>query len=421
MPPKKAAKRGRPRSVMAKQVSDVDDTVPTRLVGSRRRTIRVPSKDFPASPRLAGPKRRKTATPVQQQGSQSDGTSVPTRLVGETLGDNPHPTIDTQALVAQITNQVCEQLRTQGVMPATTSTSPTLTMPPHTSTTVAPIEQDVESDDDDTDDTPDIISGAINGLLSGEQTHDDDVSDPIFQSSSLPLGSVVPTKIKSRIWADEYVELQSLIKDDDEEEVTFTLNKNKGGSLLSVATPNQRAKPINNIQDWSNAMLVFGAIYTQRHPSTAPKLFKYIKTVRDMESKGGNWSYYDIQFRKLKAHNGWNWDFIHWELHFQAMSPTPNTRHLPHAPLTVQGSSRKGKGYNNMNNNRPFLVPHGFCWSYHKTGKCDQSVPCRYKHLCFKCKEGQHTAKWCRSRRDHHTDSATRPAVQKSPNTSKRK
>ena len=168
-----------PAGGATKQVSDVNDTMPTRFVGSRRRTICMSSKDFPVSPRLAGPKRRKTTTPAQQHGSQLDVTPVPSRLVSEILqndrsleGDNAS---NNQHPSSRNTNH---QPSVWTVETATTSTSATLTIPPHNSKPVAPIEQDVDSDDEDTYDIPDIISGAINGLLSGEHTQDDDVSDP---------------------------------------------------------------------------------------------------------------------------------------------------------------------------------------------------------------------------------------------------
>ena len=81
--------------------------------------------------------------------------------------------------------------------------------------------------------------------------------------------------------------------------------------------------------------MTFGAIYTERHHTTAPAMFKYIKTVRDMAAHGGNWTFYDIQFVKQKARYHWQWDFIHWELHFNAMPKhVPTFSPIPQCDMT---------------------------------------------------------------------------------------
>ena len=252
----------------------------------------------------------------------------------------------------------------------------------------------------------------INNLLTGET---DNVNPPFadndFQSASLPLGATIPPKVQSKIWADQFVDLRILLKDNDDEEYTFTLNKQLGKSSVSVMSPTQRSKPLEEIQEWTAAMLTFGAIYTERHPHTAPKLFKYIKTVRDMEARGGNWTYYDTQFRKLKAQRNWSWDFTHWELHFNAMAQTTASKRQINSRF---GKDKKFPKY------QPFLVPNGFCWGFHRAGKCDNTSPCPYKHLCFKCKSQNHPAKWCRHRDQIQEKFTANKAKSTTANPSKR-
>jgi len=107
-------------------------------------------------------------------------------------------------------------------------------------------------------------------------------------------------------------------------------------------------------------MLTLGTIYMERHPGAAPAMFKYIKTVRDMATRGGNWSFYDTQFHKQKVRFHWQWDFIHWELHFNAITK-PVTK-SPFVPMERNATQKKMLL-------QPFHVPRCFCWGYDKTGK----------------------------------------------------
>lgn len=127
-----------------------------------------------------------------------------------------------------------------------------------------------------------MFAAAINDLIAGEcpsTNRQSEVNE--FQSVSLTLGSTVPTKIKSKIWADEFVELRSLTKETEEDEFTFTVWKNRSGSSIATIPTGHKATIIDNIEEWTNAMMTLGAIYTGRHPRSSPALFKYIKTVRD--------------------------------------------------------------------------------------------------------------------------------------------
>jgi hypothetical protein len=113
----------------------------------------------------------------------------------------------------------------------------------------AAIDPDSISDSDEDMENNRVISGAINNMLSGENIA---LLKPMsnnsdFQSVSLPLGATVDRKIKAKIWDDQYVDLNSLIKDSDDDDITFTLSRKS--SSLSFASPNHRSKPIEDIQD----------------------------------------------------------------------------------------------------------------------------------------------------------------------------
>ena len=143
-------------------------------------------------------------------------------------------------------------------------------------------------------------------------------------------------------------------------------------------------KQIQDIDEWTSAMLIFGAIYAERYPQESPALFKYIKVVRDLKLKcyGARWTYYDIQFRKLKSQMEWTWDFINWELYFAA---------------TSQKVQQQSTSNNNIKRPQSFRVPKGYCWNHQRDASCSNSS-CPWKHECCIC-HGSHSAKFCQQRK----------------------
>ena len=49
---------------------------------------------------------------------------------------------------------------------------------------------------------------------------------------------------------------------------------------------------------------------------------KYGEVVRDLAARGGNWRFYDTQFRSLRQSNvpGMPWGTTHWELWIRAQN-----------------------------------------------------------------------------------------------------
>ena len=130
-----------------------------------------------------------------------------------------------------------------------------------------------------------------------------------------------------------------------------------------------RIKPINTIDLWTSAFQIFVGVYTSKFPQEAPSFMKYGEVVRDLNARGGNWRFYDTQFRFLRQSNvpGMPWGTTHWELWIRAQNMKPNTQARPN--LSPASTVQLG----------PF-VPLGYCWKYHKGFKC---AGCNYKHQLF--------------------------------------
>ena len=85
------------------------------------------------------------------------------------------------------------------------------------------------------------------------------------------LGATLDMRIKSRIWAGQYVDLPSLISSVGSN--SLTVNMDNGALTLSLATP--RTAPIEHIWAWLRLFATYTAVYTERQPQAAPGLFTY--------------------------------------------------------------------------------------------------------------------------------------------------
>ena len=211
----------------------------------------------------------------------------------------------------------------------------------------------------------------------------------------VPLASRVPEKIQTKIWANEYVELDSQcssIPGDPKYNFTVKTPATSNQPIFTLESV-QNTERITTIDHWTSAFQIFVAIYTVRFPESAPALMKYSATVRYLAAKNAHWKYYDENFRYLMQKSLFPWDDIHWELWLQAHHMNRNS-----SQTAMSGSS----------STRPFKqpLPRGFCWKFHQGDKC---FGCNFKRECFKC-GATHPRSKCRSSKPPAATSRTVPA-----------
>ena len=119
-----------------------------------------------------------------------------------------------------------------------------------------------------------------------------------FTSVSVPLTSRVSSKIKAKIWANEYINFGSLLSDSPQQEGKYSLSMSPsvaGSSSQPQLTlePCHVSKKITNISQWVSAFNIFVSVYAERFNNYTPQLMKYCEVVRDLASKGGGWHWYD--------------------------------------------------------------------------------------------------------------------------------
>ena len=122
----------------------------------------------------------------------------------------------------------------------------------------------------------------------------------------------------------------------------------------------------------------------QRNPHEAPSLMKYGQIILDLAICGQNWHFYDKNFCHLpfapNTGKSCSMGTIQSELWLRSQYPVralQSTHQVNEVPKTG-GSS----------------IPLGYCFKYHRRQFCS-AVNCAFKHVCFKCQKGAHSASTC--------------------------
>ena len=234
----------------------------------------------------------------------------------------------------------------------------------------------------------------------------------VFNSICNPLGDDLPHSIKEKIRKGEFVDFGSLIN----QRADNTLPSNTSNMSLTVNSEGQitlnQSKPsrrITTIHAWTNAFLIYTAVYLRSHPNRAQDLLKYGHIVRTAASRFGGWGWrdYDEQFRRrqeVHPQNPWaSIDGELWTLLVAVPSVTMNPWSSQGQARSFRGpKSKKGNTEGYQQNNKQATSQGkqkggGFCYSFNNTGLCNRKN-CRFTHTCSKCKKEGHGANICSSR-----------------------
>ena len=200
--------------------------------------------------------------------------------------------------------------------------------------------------------------------------------------ASVPLGKLVDPKVRAKIWAKQYVDLEILVGNTTPQTM-LVLDVDSNNPLVQVK--DQVTKKIANIEQWSDAFLVYIAIYTEQYPAEVPGILKYMQIVRTMASNSRTNVFlsYDRDFRKLRAHDSMPWSTLHQELFF-SLSQQAVTQNATF-PLRRQPNPKKQS------------FPAGYCFSFCSFGRC-KNPWCTFKHQCPTC-SAPHAMSQCPIRR----------------------
>lgn len=206
---------------------------------------------------------------------------------------------------------------------------------------------------------------------------------------SKPVGLGVDMKIKTKILANEYIKLATLIpKSSFEQEPKFK-SVEKDGQLIFIKSND--TSQIKTIAQWMEAFHVFVAIYCIKYPDEVGQLMTYAQIIQGIAKSCGDEAAisYDEKFRQWRqvAPRACPWDTKNSELFHDAM---------------VQGFEAKTKL-----KKQPFRATPSkqkYCFTFNNTGSCNRGNSCPYAHICQYCsnkhsrlhctkyKQGQHSA-----------------------------
>jgi hypothetical protein len=237
-----------------------------------------------------------------------------------------------------------------------------------------------------------------------------------FRSIALPIDLHISDKIKQKIWAGEYIDLNTINDKNENLEYTMKITNNQQGPYINFV-PTKQGTTISNIAQWFTAFDIFMVIYCKKYTNEISNLMTYRSKIRNLSSKGGDWIRYDIQYRKMKAIYNMNWEIPHFKLWLDCSLNPPKINNnnntynrKPRQPFRQQGV--QNKSYPTYST----TVPAGFCFNYHSGRTCQFYEHCNYSHKCFatNCKDTTHS--YAKNHKKE-TNNITKPNFTKSNST----
>ncbi|EDO40678.1 predicted protein [Nematostella vectensis] len=236
-------------------------------------------------------------------------------------------------------------------------------------------------------DLTEVEVSSIMGRKSQLSASTQDKPDTEFCSVGIDLTCRVSDRIKAKIWANEYVNLnQLLVVSPEETKLRLSIDTEGENPGLLCLDPVHSKKKASSLHEWVTAFNIYIAVFVSKEPTAASGLLKYSEVVRDIASRGGNWRFYDEQFRLIRQSqpNTHGWNTINWELWNQAC----HTISVPRSnPTDNKVANRR------QYQNRPFSsMPKVYCFRFHTGQFCDGG--CRFKRAFFRC-GASHSANLC--------------------------
>ena len=228
--------------------------------------------------------------------------------------------------------------------------------------------------------TQKVVEDHINNLT-GEDT--ESLPPLSFNSVRRPVDYHISDKLKSKIWANEFVDMGQMLESGQNSEFSVIATTSSEFKIIQKDTP----KKIHNIHQWSSAFMTYLAIYCKKNPDSVSSLVHYNNRIRSLASKGGDWMKYDTGFRKMRERELTDWANTDWELWFECLTSSPSFKYNANRAQPPFPNSFRRKQIDRKKH------PNGYCFRFHETNQCSRSG-CPFKHTCYKC-EGAHPVSKC--------------------------
>lgn len=197
-------------------------------------------------------------------------------------------------------------------------------------------------------------------------------------SMARPLDLGIDSKIKGKIWANQFIDLYTLLPSKRKERLELVDN---GDGVIRCKKSTSGS--ITSIDHWLEAFHVFVAIYTAKYPTEAPSLMRHMNIVHKLAKQAGDEAalFYDEQFRLWREDQPelLPWGMINSELQNEALA---------------MGISKTFK-QNPAGQRKPKTGIKKYCFRFNnQNGQCPKGKDCSFPHICQKC-GGPHSRKQC--------------------------
>ena len=301
------------------------------------------------------------------------------------------------SIVPAITQSVVSSLTQLGVIP---KPSATVTQPP-----LDPLEKDNGLNAAYQGDQPLQINQ--HNQLPNEQIRAQDeiahtdLPEHKLVSMARPLGLGIDSKIKDKIWANQYVELHTLLSTKKTDKIEFVDN---GDGFLKCKKSNSAA--IKTFDKWLEAFHTFVAIYSSKFPKETPNLMRHATIVQRLSKQAGDEAalFYDEHFRLWRQDNP---EYLPWgQLNSE----------LQNEALAMGFSEKHNQPFQNKSKQAGSSKP--YCFRYNNSnGHCPRQN-CPFQHKCQKC-GGSHSKKQCTSKPINNDSNTKRNPLSTVPAASK--
>lgn len=107
-------------------------------------------------------------------------------------------------------------------------------------------------------------------------------STDLSGGTSIPLGTHVTQQTKEKIWADDYIELRSLLSTEVASDPWSITLAPSTIALRSNYNNSQHKKPPLSFHEWTEAFHIYTTIYVQKFPQEAQNMIKYMSQIREL-------------------------------------------------------------------------------------------------------------------------------------------
>ncbi|MCP3892333.1 MAG: hypothetical protein GY702_26185, partial [Desulfobulbaceae bacterium] len=243
---------------------------------------------------------------------------------------------------------------------------------------------------------------AVLGVRQGKQKNSS--TDSAIYQPYLIRGATLDKKLKTKIWAGEFIDLSQLVTKVDHSSTVNMSYTESLGTQINLAPV--KSRPPNTFGEWFRQFNIYVCIYIQKFPEEGPSLITYmdkIYTLSQEKPLSYTWRAYDESFRRIRAvvPDESRFDDMPWHITVEAL--LREARDASFSSKTTQNQSFRGQ------NGQKDTLPTTFqtqnqgqqqqklCFDYNNRTKGCSRAQCRFAHRCRKCNRPNHPVYLCRA------------------------